>query len=727
MRITVRGIVQGVGFRPTVHRVATQLGMHGYVQNNGSNVVIEVDGDADLFVSELRRGLPPLARLDSLDISPGLPNSELAGMGFQIVKSSGGQKGVGIPNDTAICINCQEEMFDTADRRHLYPFTNCTDCGARFSIIRDLPYDRELTSMDRFPMCPDCRREYEDPKARRFHHQTISCPVCGPRFRLLDGDGMVVEGEPISTFAAMLDRGLIGVAKGWGGMHLCCTLSTLPRMRQWYRRREKPFAIMVRDMDAVRKYASPDRHEEELLTSTHRPIVLLPKIGSDVTEMVAPGLGNIGVFLPYTEMQHILFSELKEGALVMTSANIPGEPMVLRDEDALALGAECYLFHDREIVNRCDDSVVRSFENGTFYIRKSRGHIPVAVDFPFEGNAIGLGAQESIAGALVTGRRLYATQYIGDASSAGVLEFLESGLAYQRKLLGADSIEAIGIDLHPGYSTRRLGKRLAEGSDIRLVEVQHHWAHAAALMVDHRIDEAVVLTLDGTGYGDDGNAWGGEVLHSRFDSYRRVGHLQEIPLLGGEKAVYDVKRLVFAIRETLGQDGGYFTDVDAALLRKLMTKGPKTTSMGRVMDALSCYLGVCQYRSYDGEPAMKLERWLEKGKPTIELAAEVRNGVVQTIPLFAQLFESEGRKEDLALSFVKAMLESLVDIACLEAEGNGLGRIGLTGGVSYNATVCRLTEEIASSKGFELLLPDQLPNGDGCISAGQCAVALSRH
>jgi hydrogenase maturation protein HypF len=725
MRITVRGIVQGVGFRPTVHRVALRLGMHGYVQNNGSNVVIEVDGDADHFISELRRALPPLARLDSVDVCRGLPDGELAGMGFQIIKSSTGQKGVGIPNDTAICENCIKEMSDRNDRRHRYPFTNCTDCGARFSIIRDLPYDRELTSMDRFPMCPDCRREYEDPAARRFHHQTISCPVCGPRFRLLDGEGKKVTGEPIATFATLLEQGLIGVAKGWGGMHLCCTLATLPRMRQWYRRREKPFAMMVRDMEAVRRYAMPDQHDERLLTSPHRPIVLLPKIETEVTEQVAPGLGNIGVFLPYTEMHHMLFSELKDDALVMTSANVPGEPMVLRDEDAMALGADCYLFHDREIVNRCDDSVVRSFENGTFYIRKSRGHIPVAVDFPFDGTAIGLGAQESIAGALAAGRRLYATQYIGDASSAGVLEFLESGLAYQRRLLGADNIDAIGIDLHPGFSTRRLGKRLAEGSDVRLVEVQHHWAHAAALMVDRHIDESVVLTLDGTGYGDDGNAWGGEVLHSRFDSYHRAGHLQEIPLLGGEKAVYDVKRLVFAIREMLGQDGGYYTDVDSALLRKLMEKSPRTTSMGRVMDALSCYLGICQYRSYDGEPAMKLERWLEKGRPTVELAAEVRNGVVQTVPLFAQLFGSEGKKEDLAVSFVKAVLESLVDIACLEADAKGLSSIGLTGGVSYNATVCRLTKEIARSKGFELMLPDQLPNGDGCISAGQCAIALS--
>jgi hydrogenase maturation protein HypF len=725
MRITVRGIVQGVGFRPTVHRVATQLGMHGYVQNNGSNVVIEVDGDADHFVMELRRALPPLARLDSVEISAGFPNEELSQMDFKIIKSSSGQKGVGIPNDTAVCDHCRKEMFEETDRRYLYPFTNCTDCGARFSIIKDLPYDRELTSMSKFPMCSDCRREYEDPGARRFHHQTISCPVCGPKFRLLDLEGKQVEGEPVSSFASMLGQGLIGVAKGWGGMHLCCTLATLPRMRHWYRRREKPFAIMVRDMDAVRKYARPDRHEEELLRSTHRPIVLVPKIESEVTALVAPGLGNIGIFLPYTEMQHILFSYLPDDALVMTSANVPGEPMVLRDEDALALGAECYLFHDREIVNRCDDSVVRSFENGTFYLRKSRGHIPVSVDFPFSGTAIGLGAQESIAGALVTGKKLYATQYVGDASSAGVLEFLESALAYQRRLLGADTIEAIGIDLHPAYSTRRLGRRLAEETGARLVEVQHHWAHAAALMVDHRIDEAVVLTLDGTGYGEDGNAWGGEVLHSRFDSYRRVGHLQEIPLLGGEKAVYDIRRLVFAIRETLGQDGGYYTDVDSALLRKMMPKSPKTTSLGRVMDALSCYLGICQYRSYDGEPAMKLESYLERGEPTVELAAEVKNGVVQTIPLFAQLFESQGSKEDLAVSFVKALLDSIVDIARLEAEDKGITNLGLTGGVSYNSTVCRLTKEIASSKGFELLLPDQLPNGDGCISAGQCAVALS--
>ena len=347
------------------------------------------------------------------------------------------------------------------------------------------------------------------------------------------------------------------------------------------------------------------------LTSTHRPIVLVPKIDSEVTELVAPGLGNIGMFLPYTEMQHILFHELQDDALVMTSANIPGEPMVLRDEDALALGAECYLFHDREIVNRCDDSVVRSFENGTFYIRKSRGHIPVAVDFPFAGNAIGLGAQESIAGALATGKKLYATQYIGDASSAGVLEFLESAMAYQRRLLGADSIDAIGIDLHPGYSTRRLGKRLAEGSGIKA------GGGAASLGACRRSDGRPSDRRGGGAHAGRHRIrgrrerLGGEVLHSTF-RFLPAGWAicRRYRCSGARRRSTTSNAWCSRSEKSLGQEGGYFTDVDAALLRKMMTKSPRTTSMGRVMDALSCYLGICQYRSYDGEPAMKLERWL---------------------------------------------------------------------------------------------------------------------
>ncbi|HSV42845.1 MAG TPA: carbamoyltransferase HypF, partial [Methanomassiliicoccales archaeon] len=510
MKLTIFGIVQGVGFRPTVHRVASRLGAHGYVQNNGSNVVVEIDVDPGAFIRELRAELPPLARMDRVEVSEGLPDHELVRSGFAIVKSESGERGVAIPNDYAICPSCLKEMFDPRDRRYHFPFTNCTDCGARFTIIEDLPYDRENTSMRSFPMCPDCRREYEDVNDRRFHHQTVSCPRCGPRYYLLDGQGARVEGDPVDGFADVLGNGGIGIMKSWGGMHICSTLTSLPHLRDWYKRREKPFAVMMRDLETVRRYAEPTSKESDILTSGHRPIVLVKKIDSGVTELISPGLGNIGVFLPYTEMQQLLFDRLRTDALVMTSANVPGEPMVLRDEGALSLGADAYLMHEREIVNRCDDSVVRTFDDHMFFIRRSRGYVPYDIPFPFPGRLLGLGAQENIAGALSSKGRLHLTQYIGDSSSAGVLEFLESGIGHLRRLLGTESIDAIGVDLHPGYSTHRLGFRLANELGAQLIEVQHHHAHAAALMLENGLDDLVAVTVDGTGYGRDGRAWGGE-------------------------------------------------------------------------------------------------------------------------------------------------------------------------------------------------------------------------
>ena len=392
MRIVVRGVVQGVGFRPTVYRIATSMGLNGWVQNNGSNVIIAVDRDADEFVKRLHEELPPLARLDSVEIVEGDVHDE----GFHIVPSSVGQRGVGIPNDSAMCDDCRREMLTPGGRRYHYPFTNCTNCGARFTIIEDLPYDRGKTSMHEFPMCPECRAEYDDPSARRFHHQTICCPRCGPHYYLLDEEGKrIAADDPVAYFAKQMERGAIGVAKSWGGMHLCCSLATLPRLRRWYRREQKPFAVMVRDMEAVRRYGRPDEHEEELLRSPHRPVVLVPRTGDPMNDLISPGLGNVGLFLPYTEMQHLLFHHLKEDALVMTSANTPGEPMVLRDSDALDLKAELYLLHDREILNRCDDSVVRSFGRNTFFLRKSRGHIPSPIDVGLKGSAVGVGAQEN--------------------------------------------------------------------------------------------------------------------------------------------------------------------------------------------------------------------------------------------------------------------------------------------------------------------------------------------
>jgi len=382
--------------------------------------------------------------------------------------------------------------------------------------------------------------------------------------------------------------------------------------------------------------------------------------------------------------------------------------------------------HDREIINRCDDSVLRAYGRHTYFIRRSRGHIPSSLDVPLKGTAIGLGAQENLCGAVAKSGRMFTTQYIGDGDSLGVIDFLDASVRHFRELLGVDKVQAVAVDLHPGYSNRKLGIGLAHRERAELVEVQHHWAHAAALMIDAGVDELVALTLDGTGYGDDGQAWGGEVLRADLGSYDRVAHLQPIPLLGGEKAVRDPRRLVFAMDEMAGRPGGYFNDDEAAVLRKIMRNSGTTTGFGRLLDALSCHLEVCQKRTYDGEPAMKLEALLERGQVLDGLSAERRNGTVMTIPLFQQLREMRGPREDLALTYVSAVLESLVEAAADEASRKGLDVIGLTGGVSYNGVVSSLTESMVRSRGLKFVCPDRLPNGDGGISSGQCAIALHK-
>ena len=723
MRIVFRGTVQGVGFRPAVYRAAESLGLRGTVRNDGSHVTVDVS-DGDAFLSFFLQNLPHLAHIESIEKSDyEVPSSV---KGFSIIDSSrsAGNGDCAIPTDTAVCPDCAEDM--RRGRRKGYPFTTCTSCGPRFTLLKSLPYDRERTAMAAFPRCFKCGNEYSDPSARRFHHQTVCCPVCGPSYRLVDKDGKTIDGDPIPTFAALLEEGRIGISKGWGGMHISCTLDRVAELRSWYHRPNKPFAIMVRDEEAAERYVTMTPEEREQLTSPQRPIVLLRKKGSDETlELLSPGIDTVGVFLPYTGMQILLFEALKADALVMTSANPPGEPMITSDAEVLAMGADMYLLHDQEIVNRADDSVLRLCGDRTFFLRKSRGNIPCYYEFPVQGDVACVGAQENLAGAVASRGRIYPTQYIGNGEGIGVPEYLDEAVRLQISLLGAQP-SVIAEDLHPAYLNRPLARRLSKEYGADLIDVQHHWAHGASLMVDNEVhDHLTVLALDGTGHGDDGQAWGGEVLSCTYTEYKRLAHLEYIPLLGGQKAVTDIRRLRLAMDLVNGDpsDTG-FSDSEIEILKKMSERSVRTSSFGRLLDTLAYSTGVCTQRTYDGEPAMRMERYLDP-LDYDDISTETVNGVIRTAHLFSGLGRSEDPTSRVS-GIVRAVLSEMVDIACDDASSNGEDRIGITGGVSYNVPIVTMVKDLAKARGMDVLTHDRIPNGDGGISAGQAAIALSR-
>ena len=719
MRIVISGTVQGVGFRPAVYRAAVRCGASGTVWNNGSDVCIETDL-GDRLLGELMSDLPPLASVDSVEKF----DSEYAGgKGFSIIPSGSVSRGASIPADSAVCGKCVAEIFGNG-RRSMYPFTTCTNCGPRFTLLKGMPYDRPLTSMDGFPMCDSCGREYSDPGDRRFHHQTVCCPDCGPEYRFEYADGTVSYEDPIGRFAGLMDSGGIGIVKGWGGMHICCNLETVPRLREWYGRKNKPFAVMTADIEAARRYSVTREPEERELESPHRPVVLVRKKDSEITENLSPGLDNIGVFLPYAGVHHILFSLMEHDALVMTSANVPGEPIVIEDCEARKLGADGYLFHNQPVINRADDSVVRFFGKETQFIRRSRGYLPFGLGIPFKGCAAALGAQENLTGCVAYNGKLWPTQHIGNGEKLGIPEYLEEAVRTQIDLLNCRP-ELVAIDRHPGYSNRKIAKRLAGEFGCEVMEIQHHWAHSASLLADNSLDSCTVLALDGTGSGDDGTAWGGEVLYADYSSYHRTTHLEPIPLLGSERALYDLRRLGFAIDFLNNSPNSDFSDSEAALFAKIMDKSVKSSSMGRLLDSLSFCLGVCRERTYDGEPAMRLEPLLNRGKLIEGFETETSGGVVKTIRLLDGIRDRED-KADVAYTIVHNVIGEMVERAADVSSGEGISTIGITGGVSYNSAISAMFSEKVRSLGFEPVHHRSIPNGDGGISAGQAAIAARR-
>ncbi|MFW6142122.1 MAG: carbamoyltransferase HypF [Candidatus Saliniplasma sp.] len=719
MRIILKGTVQGVGFRPAVYRVANTLSLNGHVKNMGSEVEVVIDGDPEEFLDELKRELPPLAEITSVDFF----EYNVDEKGFSILSSSEGGRSSTLPVDTALCNDCLEEMRTDGDRRKDYPFTNCTNCGARFTAIYSLPYDREKTTMQNFPMCEDCKKEYEDPTDRRFHAQTTSCPKCGPRYILYNSSKEKIGG--VDEFCELIKDGEIGIAKSWGGMHIVCKLEEIPRLRDIYGRPEKPFALMMPDVETVMKYAHIER--KDVLEGPRRPIMIYNKKDhrKELLEYAAPGLPTIGIMLPYTGLHFILFDKMDVEGLVMTSANPPGEPMVIENEKAFELGFEYNLLHDRKIANRVDDSLIRVHGEDLALIRRSRGYVPEYLDF-LPGEVMAAGADQSGCVAFSRDGKIYPSQYLGDLDSYGASQFYKDAADHLISMLGITDVKGVGLDLHPRYRSKKMGEEYAERFDCERFEIQHHWAHGASLLLEHDLEEIVCISIDGTGYGTDGGSWGGEILYCTGEDFKRTAHLETFPLLGGEKAVEDPRRLVYAIQRKFGMDGEFFNGNEASVLDKLMKKSVKTSSFGRLLDALSCSLGVCCSRTYEGEPAMKLEKLQMEGDEVIEYDVKLERGEILTLEPFLQMMSGKERKRDKAASYTSQISQKLADAAVYTAEDLDVNNIGVSGGVSYNRPIVESIRKRLETHGYELFVHHKIPNGDMGIPLGQAYIVANK-
>ncbi|MEF8881230.1 MAG: carbamoyltransferase HypF [Halapricum sp.] len=752
--VTVTGVVQGVGFRPFVYRTAVDNDLGGWVKNTGdAGVEIRLEGSQaaiNSFLDTLRADPPPLSRVEGVDVTWTSPEGEHS---FEIVASSDAGGGSGtIPPDTAMCDACLDDMQDPDSRYHDYWATSCVDCGPRYTVIRSLPYDRPTTSMDEFPMCADCRAEYEDPADRRYHAQTIACPDCGPSLRLVDSEGQTLtEGDETAIEAAcerIADGELVAI-KGIGGAHLACDATDadiVADLRERTGRPEKPFAVMAPDIDSVESFASVSVAERETLEDTRRPIALLEQADdSPWLDAVSPGLHTVGVMLPYAGLHHLLFDHL-DGSLVMTSANMPGTPMATTTEgiiEDLCGVVDAALVHDREIVERCDDSVVRLIDGNRRFLRRSRGWVPQSIPrWPAaDGSEIlALGAEFDATVALTQGNDVFPSQYLGDVDSPATLEYLTDTVAHLRDLLGIEPA-LVACDLHPNFLTTEQAHEYAESGMGGPVQVQHHHAHAASLLAEHERKHAVVIAADGTGYGPDGTIWGGEVLDATLDNYERVGGLAPFELPGGNAAIESPTRILASllddpdrIDDLLLERGVVERHDDAATIRQQAKQGvnsPVTTSAGRALDAASALLGVCSERSYEGEPAMKLEAAAARGDPLDFSVPRTTTDGNPTIDVAALLQRLDHRQADhstadLAATAQEALAHGLTDIAIETATDSGVDATGFTGGVAYNDAITRVIRRRVENTGLEWLCHEQVPPGDGGIAVGQVTVATAR-
>ncbi|MCG6893485.1 MAG: carbamoyltransferase HypF [Desulfobacteraceae bacterium] len=749
-RIRINGIVQGVGFRPFVYRLAHELDVRGEVSNTASGVTILAEATAaalSAFRRRLESDLPPLARITEISVGR---ESRRGFTHFRIVESDAGNgRDTLISPDVSVCDACLREMTDPADRRFGYPFINCTNCGPRYTIIEDVPYDRPYTSMRRFAMCPRCQQEYDDPLDRRFHAQPNACPDCGPQVSLRDAGGAPVGSvDPVADAARRLRAGEIVAVKGLGGFHLCTDAENeeaVRRLRKRKHREEKPLALMSADLAGIRRYAHCDADEERLLLSPRRPIVLLAmKNPNPIAASVSPRNRFFGVMLPYTPLHHLLLGH-PFTALVMTSGNLSEEPICIDNDEAVRrLGpiADCFLVHDRDIVLRSDDSIVRRSAGHTRFIRRSRGYVPVPVFLKRDTPAVlACGAELKNTVCLTKGDRAFVSQHIGDLENLETLQFLEQTVRHLERILDIRP-EAVAHDLHPDYLSTRYA---LERNDLPRFAVQHHHAHIVSCMAENRIDGPVIgLALDGTGYGPDGTVWGGEVLVADAAGFTRAGHLAPVAMPGSAAAIREPWRMAGSYLHDAF--GGGFAAVDLPfwegldrdklpVLRKMIERGlnsPLTSSLGRLFDGVAALVGLRSRVRFEGQAAMELEMIADPAETgAYPHQWEKIEGVYQvpTAPIVrAVVADLQNGVSAAVISsrFHRGLVRLFSDLCRQIAVDTGLDRVALSGGVFQNDTLLSALVRKLESEGLAVYTHRHLPANDGGISLGQAVVAAAR-
>jgi len=756
-RVRVCGVVQGVGFRPFVYRLAVEESLSGYIGNDTAGVTIEIEGQGarvNAFLARLRSETPPLARIDSIAVEVLAARDEA---GFRIIASQvTSPVNTGIPADAATCPDCLRELLDPADRRFRYPFLNCTNCGPRFTITRCIPYDRPQTSMAVFPMCMACQREYDDPANRRFHAQPNACRDCGPCVTLVAPDGSAIPTEDaVAETIERLLAGQIMAIKGIGGFHLSVDATNeaaVMRLRERKRRFGKPLAVMVRDIHAAREICALTDEEAALLQTPARPIVLAQaRNGNCIAPSVAPGVPWLGIFLPYAPLQHLFFADGRVHALVMTSANLSEEPIAIDNEEArtrLSGIADAFLMHDREILQRCDDSVMAVVDGAPQLIRRARGFVPLGVALPLDSPPLlAVGGHLKNAFALARGQYAYQSQHLGDLENPTGLTFFKESLEHLMRTF--EIVPKVVVhDMHPGYLSTSWAKEFASERGLRLIAVQHHHAHLAGCMAERGVTDPVIgLALDGTGYGLDGRVWGGEVLICTLASFERFAHLEYVPMPGGEAAIREPWRMAFSHLHAAGiaVDDGLVRnllgvrDAEIRVLARMMERGvnaPMTSSCGRLFDAVAALALARRVVDYEAQAAIELEG-LAVDEPDAQGYAMSFSGgdwarrepvQMSAAPLWRALIQdmaAEASGNRIAARFHAGIAAGFVQAAVKARAATGLTQVALSGGCLHNRRLARLLRVGLEREGFEVYQHRNVSPGDGGLSYGQAVVAAA--